>query len=95
MLYVLKILYFTNRKQCPKLSVMDGKYIVLLVLLFFLVNLIQCQMPKKPPILALVDDIPFIECDVCQKAAKVLFKSVKLKREQISPMKVSYLILFY
>ena len=67
------------------------------LILFFLVNLIQCQMPKAPPVIPLVDDIPYLECDICQKAAKVLYKNVKAKREQISPMKVNSIdfILFF
>lgn len=74
------------------MSKLESKYgqngIIFLVIFSILVNLMQCQMPKAPPIIPLVDDIPYIECDICQKAAKVLYKSVKAKREQISPMKV-------
>jgi len=63
-------------------------YLIWSAFLVFSLNSMRCQMPKKPPILPLVKDIPFIQCDVCQKAAKTLFKSVKAKREQIKPMKL-------
>ena len=63
-------------------------YLFWFAVLVFSLTSISCQMPKKPPILPLVKDIPFIQCDVCQKAAKALFKRVKAKREQIQPMKV-------
>lgn len=53
-----------------------------------LIFLIQCQMPKKPPIIPLVNDIPFIQCEVCQKAIKAVFKSVREKREEIKPLKL-------
>ena len=79
------------------MSKLENKYnqngIGFLVIFFILVNLMHCQMPKPPPIIPLVDDIPYIECDICQKAAKVLYKNVKAKREQISPMKVCIYIL--
>jgi len=60
----------------------------ILLLVSVLVNFISCQpMPKKPPILPLMDDIPFITCDVCKKAATVLFKTVRDKRKDVTPSK--------
>ena len=60
-----------------------------IILFIILWTNVMCQMPKKQPIIPLVKDIPHIQCDVCQKAAKSLFKSVRSKRDQIKPMKVS------
>ncbi|XP_002170798.2 uncharacterized protein LOC100207705 [Hydra vulgaris] len=40
------------------------------------------QMPNKSPILPIVEDLPFIKCDVCQKAAKVLFKTIENQRSE-------------
>lgn len=45
-------------------------------------------MPKKPPILPLTEDLPYIKCDVCQKAAKSLFKAVRRKRDEVKPLKL-------
>lgn len=46
-------------------------------------------MPKKPKPLPMTNDVPFIVCDVCQKAAKTLFKNIRQKRKETVPLKMS------
>lgn len=60
--------------------------------LLFLFIIVICRavsghMSKKlyPP---MKDDIPFIKCDVCQKAVKYLFRKTKSMREETSSTKV-------
>ena len=59
-----------------------------------LATFIMCQMPKKEPVLPLMDDIPYIICDTCQKAARYLYKVVRRKQEEVKPKKVLFFELF-
>ena len=61
---------------------MAGKFrqYYLLFLFVYLLCVVLGRMSKKlyPP---MKEDIPFIECDVCQKAVKYLFRKAKSMRE--------------
>ena len=53
---------------------------IFIVFIFLNLGYVGSQMPKKSPILPITEDLPFIKCDVCQKAAKVLFKTIQSHR---------------
>jgi len=61
----------------------------ILIILALVQYVLGQGMPKKPAPLPMADDIPYIVCDVCQKAAKTLFKNVKQKRKDEAPVKLS------
>ncbi|CAB4020005.1 Hypothetical predicted protein [Paramuricea clavata] len=58
----------------------DFRLYCLLFLFIYLLSIVSGRMSKKlyPP---MKEDIPFIKCDVCQKAVKYLFRKAKSMRE--------------
>ena len=62
--------------------------LLLLVITTYNVNG-QGGLPQKPAPLPMTEDVPHIVCDVCQKAAKTLFKHVRTKRKEKEPVKLS------
>ncbi|XP_042418414.1 uncharacterized protein LOC122006832 [Zingiber officinale] len=68
-----------------------SSFSLLLVLILFLSSSVFLSLvsSKKTPAAARKGDIPFIKCQVCEKAAYQIIHQVKKKEAQISPKKVS------